>query len=91
MRKISLTAAVLAALCAAPTAQAWVVIEIDKSMQRMTVSVDGVQRHSWPVSTGRAGYSTPEGSYTPFRLEERPSPKTPIEPREHGPARRKAS
>jgi hypothetical protein len=69
MRRLSLTAAVLAALSAATTAQARVVIEIDKSAQRMAVSVDGVQRHSWPVSTGRAGYSTPEGSYTPFRLE----------------------
>ena len=69
MRRLSLTAAVLAALCAATTAQARVVIEIDKSTQRMAVSVDGVERHSWPVSTGRSGYSTPEGSYTPFRLE----------------------
>ena len=35
----------------------------------MSVSVDGVKRYTWPVSTGRAGYATPSGSYTPFRME----------------------
>jgi hypothetical protein len=29
----------------------------------MTVSVDGVESYEWPVSTGKAGYSTPSGSY----------------------------
>jgi hypothetical protein len=70
MRKLSLAgAAVAALLCTAPTQAARLVIDIDKSRQRMAVSLDGVQRHSWPVSTGRAGYATPEGTYTPFRLE----------------------
>jgi len=49
---------------------AGVTISIDKSMQQMSVSVDGVKRYTWPVSTGRAGYATPSGAYTPFRLEE---------------------
>ena len=44
-------------------------VEIDKSAQRMTVSVDGVHRYTWPVSTGRAGFATPSGTYRPFRLE----------------------
>jgi hypothetical protein len=70
MRWFAMVAAIVAAsLSAAMTAQARVVIEIDKSAQRMAVSIDGVQRHSWPVSTGRAGFSTPQGSFTPFRLE----------------------
>lgn len=47
-----------------------VLIEVDKSTQRMKVTVDGQGRHSWPVSTGLAKYATPTGSYTPFRLEE---------------------
>jgi hypothetical protein len=47
-----------------------VLIKVDKSTQRMTVTVDGKDRHSWPVSTGLPRYSTPNGSYTPFRLEE---------------------
>jgi hypothetical protein len=52
----------------APT-RAAVLVTIDKSLQQMTVSVDGVRRHTWPVSTGRAGYATPSGSFKPFRLE----------------------
>jgi hypothetical protein len=55
---------------AASAAQAEMLIRIDKAAQRMIVTVDGVQRHVWPVSTGRHGYITPSGSFTPFRLEE---------------------
>jgi L,D-transpeptidase catalytic domain len=51
------------------TAKAGVLITIDKSAQSMGVSVDGVQRWNWPVSTGRRGYDTPSGSYRPFRME----------------------
>jgi hypothetical protein len=63
-----LTAAML--LSAAPAARASLLITIDKSLQQMSVSVDGAKRYTWPVSTGRAGYATPSGSYTPFRMEE---------------------
>jgi lipoprotein-anchoring transpeptidase ErfK/SrfK len=45
-----------------------VVITIDKNTQTMSVAVDGQERHSWPVSTGRPGYSTPTGSFTAFRM-----------------------
>jgi L,D-transpeptidase catalytic domain len=41
-----------------------VLVIIDKSQQKMTVSVNGGERYEWPVSTGRAGYSTPSGTYT---------------------------
>ena len=34
----------------------------------MTVSVDGVPRYRFAVSTGRAGYGTPNGTYHPQRL-----------------------
>jgi lipoprotein-anchoring transpeptidase ErfK/SrfK len=47
-----------------------VVINIDKSTQQMTVFVDGIERYEWPVSTGRAGYSTPSGTYTPTSMNE---------------------
>jgi hypothetical protein len=60
----------LAGAGAASSAQADLLIRVDKAAQRMTVTVDGVQRHVWPVSTGRSGYITPSGSFTPFRLEE---------------------
>jgi len=49
-------------------ARAEVAITVDKSTQRMAVVVDGEQRYSWPVSTGMAGYTTPDGAFTPSRL-----------------------
>lgn len=47
-----------------------VLVNIDKTSQRMTVYVDGVERYEWPVSTGRAGYSTPSGTYTATSMNE---------------------
>ncbi len=64
----SLLAAALALPLASP-ANANIVVNVDKHTQRMTVSVDGATRYVWPVSTGRAGYDTPNGTYTPFRME----------------------
>lgn len=43
-------------------------VTIDISDQRMYVSVDGVKKYNWAVSTGRAGYSTPLGVYSPTRM-----------------------
>jgi hypothetical protein len=57
------------AAAAATKVDAGVLITIDKSAQRMSVSVDGEPRWSWPVSTGRPGYATPGGSFTAFRME----------------------
>lgn len=51
------------------SAHAAVVVTVDKSTQRMSVAVDGTPLHSWAVSTGRAGYGTPSGTYAPTRLE----------------------
>ncbi len=45
-----------------------VLISVDKNTQQMSVSVDGVPRYSFAVSTGRAGYGTPNGTYYPQRL-----------------------
>jgi hypothetical protein len=50
-------------------AGAAVVINVDKSSQKMSVEVDGEPRYEWNVSTGRAGYGTPNGTYHPERLE----------------------
>jgi lipoprotein-anchoring transpeptidase ErfK/SrfK len=47
-----------------------ILIAIDKAKQKMTVAIDGVQQYEWPVSTGRAGYSTPSGTYTPTSMNE---------------------
>jgi L,D-transpeptidase catalytic domain len=46
-------------------ARADVLVQIDKSSQRMAVSVDGAMRYEWPVSTGRSGYGTPSGTFHP--------------------------
>ena len=48
-----------------------VVVQIDKSSQRMSVSVNGATRYNWPVSTGRDGYGTPSGVFQPQRLARR--------------------
>jgi hypothetical protein len=45
-----------------------VLISVDKSTQQMSVSVDGAPRYRFAVSTGRAGYGTPNGTYHPQRL-----------------------
>jgi lipoprotein-anchoring transpeptidase ErfK/SrfK len=55
-------------LGAAEPARARVVVTIDKSTQRMTVAVDGATRHLFTVSTGRAGFGTPNGRFRPQRL-----------------------
>jgi hypothetical protein len=49
-------------------AQADVVVVVNKSSQRLTVSVNGAPRYDWPVSTAREGYNTPNGSYGVERL-----------------------
>jgi hypothetical protein len=64
----SLCAAALAIAFASPS-QANIVINIDKAAQSMTVAVDGQQRYIWPVSTGRAGYDTPNGTFKPNRMD----------------------
>lgn len=66
--KSFLFAGLLLAGAASPSA-ANILIEIDKSTQQMVVSVDGVERYQWPVSTGRVGHDTPEGTHRAFRLE----------------------
>jgi lipoprotein-anchoring transpeptidase ErfK/SrfK len=45
-----------------------VLISVDKTTQQMSVSVDGAPRYRFAVSTGRAGYGTPNGTYHPQRL-----------------------
>ena len=50
--------------------QGSVLVNIDKSKQRMTVFVNGLQRYHWPVSTGAIGYSTPSGTYTASSMNE---------------------
>jgi L,D-transpeptidase catalytic domain len=72
LHKTIFRAALLAAGLALPLAApafANVVITIDQGSQRMLVTVDGATRYDWPVSTGRAGYNTPDGTFRPNRME----------------------
>ena len=63
----SLLAAALALPCA--SARADIAIAIDKNTQQMSVAVDGAQRYTWPVSTGRPGYDTPNGAFKVNRMD----------------------
>ncbi len=71
MRRLAAAFALAAAFgCAAPAARANiiiadVVVEVDKTTQRMSVSVDGETKYTWPVSTAAGGYVTPNGTYRP--------------------------
>jgi len=47
-----------------------ILINIDKTKQQMTVFLDGVESYTWPVSTGKAGYSTPSGTFTATSMNE---------------------
>jgi hypothetical protein len=66
---VPLTAAIVAVLTFGEAAHADLQISVNKSAQRMTVTVDGRQLYDWPVSTGGRGYDTPSGTFRPFRME----------------------
>ncbi len=63
-------AILLVTLCVAGAneARAGILIRVDKTTQRMTVTRDGQTLYDWPVSTGMAGYSTPRGAFSPSRM-----------------------
>jgi hypothetical protein len=58
-----------ALLFVAAPAKAELLVNVSKSQQRLSVTVDGAETYRWPVSTGRRGYETPSGSFRPIRLE----------------------
>ncbi len=66
---LSLIGACLLGLAASQPARANILVSVDKTTQRMTVVVDGQVRYTWPVSTGRPGYDTPNGRFTAFRMD----------------------
>jgi lipoprotein-anchoring transpeptidase ErfK/SrfK len=69
--RLALAAACVISVLAIAPAHADVAVHIDKSSQRMSVSVDGAPRYSWPVSTGRSGYGTPSGVFHPQMMARR--------------------
>ena len=66
---IALTAAGVALLAVSRAAYGELLIDIDKSAQRMTVTVDGKRLYDWPVATGGIDYDTPSGAFKPFRMD----------------------
>jgi hypothetical protein len=69
IRRLGAFAATAIVLALTAPAHADVLINVDKSTQRMTVSVDGVPRYVWPVSTGGPRYDTPSGTFKPNRMD----------------------
>ncbi|MGA2940495.1 MAG: L,D-transpeptidase [Xanthobacteraceae bacterium] len=65
---LSVLALVIVTLSALDRADASVIVDIDRADQTMAVSVDGMARYRWRVSTARRGYITPPGSYHPQML-----------------------
>lgn len=57
------------ALWAAPVSAASILARVDISEQTLKVYVDGSPRYTWRVSTARAGYRTPTGSFRAQRME----------------------
>jgi hypothetical protein len=68
-RHAVILAAALAWLISIESAEARLDILVDKATQRMMVTQNGYMRYVWPVSTGRDETATPNGVYSPQRLE----------------------
>ncbi|WP_321446768.1 L,D-transpeptidase [uncultured Cohaesibacter sp.] len=45
-------------------------IRVDLAKQKMFVSVNGWKKYTWPISSAREGFDTPEGLYRPTRMYE---------------------
>jgi lipoprotein-anchoring transpeptidase ErfK/SrfK len=68
-RFVAPAAAGVAMLVIGQAAYGELLVDIDKSAQRMTVTRDGEKLYVWPVATGGIDYDTPNGKFRPFRME----------------------
>ncbi|MEN0087657.1 MAG: L,D-transpeptidase [Pseudomonadota bacterium] len=71
MRILATLLAVLVLAWAMPAEAGRVTAKIDVSEQKMRVYQNGKLKHTWKVSTGRKGYWTPRGTYSPKRMYKR--------------------
>ena len=69
IRRLGVLAAATFLVALTAPASADILIHVDKTVQRMTVSVDGVPKYVWPVSTGGPHYDTPSGTFKPNRMD----------------------
>jgi lipoprotein-anchoring transpeptidase ErfK/SrfK len=65
MRRVVVLLLALLVVALSSAARGGVVVRIDKSTQRMLVSVYGEPAYLWRVSTGRGGFGTPTGRFRP--------------------------
>jgi len=63
-----IAAAALVVVSASAAGAASLVARVDVAAQKMTVSHYGKVIHEWPVSTARAGFTTPRGDWRPYRM-----------------------
>ena len=68
MKVLGFFVAIAALMFTLPADAASVTAKISLSNQRMYVSVNGVPKYTWAVSTARSGYRTPTGTFRPQRL-----------------------
>ena len=69
MKSLLLSCAAALLFVCAPSANAsTLVAKVDVATQKMTVMRYGKTLYEWPVSTARAGYSTPRGDFRPYRV-----------------------
>jgi lipoprotein-anchoring transpeptidase ErfK/SrfK len=66
--KASLVAAALSVFAFGAAAKAEVIIDVNLSTQTMHVE-SATGSYDWPVSTARAGFTTPRGHFEPIGLE----------------------
>ncbi len=50
----------------APASAAGLVAKVDLSSQRMHVYVNGKKKYSWAIASGKRGWRTPTGRFTPI-------------------------
>ena len=67
--RAAILAGALSLFVSVDSAEAKLEILVEKASQRMVVIQDGYMRYIWPVSTGRDQLETPNGTYTPQRME----------------------
>ena len=68
MKMLGVFVAIATLFFSLPADAASVEAKISLSNQRMYVSVNGVRKYSWAVSTARSGYRTPTGTFRAQRL-----------------------
>ena len=69
MKVLGFFIAIAALMFTLPADAASVTAKISLANQRMYVSVNGVPKYTWAVSTARSGYRTPTGTFRAQRLE----------------------